>query len=297
MDQSKKPIGLVIDEGADLPREIIEKYQIEVTPFKSEWPEIENLPGDNIFQRMREVEKRGMKTFGKTSQPSPKNFLDCYKRQLEKSENILCITLTSKLSGTYNSAVQAKNFLTPEDQLKITIIDSLNGISSEGLIVIRAIELIEENKKNVEEIAKELTLFIPTVKTAIILKDPKWLEFSGRLSHNLANLIRRMQSIGIRPIVSFKNGKLTVSGFKTGAKNIPTALFKILDSKTKKFQNQGKKIKITIVHGDNIEYAKTLKNLIEKEIKNSEICFVSLVDMVIGVVAGPDALSVSWAVL
>jgi len=60
-------IGLVVDEGADLPREIIEKYQIAVVPVKMEWPDIENLPGENTFQKMREAEKRGIKSFGKTS--------------------------------------------------------------------------------------------------------------------------------------------------------------------------------------------------------------------------------------
>jgi len=71
-------IGLVVDEGADLPQEIIEKYQMAVVPVKMDWPEIENLPGENTFQKMREAEKREIKSFGKTSQPSPKDFLDAF---------------------------------------------------------------------------------------------------------------------------------------------------------------------------------------------------------------------------
>jgi len=114
-------IGLVVDEGADLPQEIIEKYQMAVVPIKMDWPNLENLPGENTFQKMREAEKRGIKGFGKTSQPSPKDFLDVFKKQLEKFEKILCITITSKLSGTYNSANQAKNILPPDDQKRIFI--------------------------------------------------------------------------------------------------------------------------------------------------------------------------------
>jgi len=59
-------IGLVVDERADLPQEIIEKYQMAVVPVKMDWPEIENLPGENTFQKMREAEKREIKSFGKT---------------------------------------------------------------------------------------------------------------------------------------------------------------------------------------------------------------------------------------
>lgn len=62
-------IGIATEEGADLPQEIIEKYQIATAPIKMHWPEIENLPGDNTFQKMRTAVKLGVESFGKTSQP------------------------------------------------------------------------------------------------------------------------------------------------------------------------------------------------------------------------------------
>lgn len=58
-------IGIITDEAADLPREIIEKHQIGIVPVKLNWPEIENLPGDNTFQKMRELEKRALKVLVK----------------------------------------------------------------------------------------------------------------------------------------------------------------------------------------------------------------------------------------
>ena len=134
-------IGLVADEGADLPQEIIEKHQMAVVPVKMDWPDLENLPGENTFQKMREAEKRGIKSFGKTSQPSPKDFLEAFKKQLERFDKIICITLTSKLSGTYNSANQAKNILPPEDQKRVFIVDSLNASCGEALSTLKAIDL------------------------------------------------------------------------------------------------------------------------------------------------------------
>jgi len=104
-------IGIVTEEAVDFPQEIIEKYQIAIVPVKLFWPELEEMPGENTFQKMRELEKRGIKSFGKTSQPSIKDFLDKYNFQLERFEKIICITLTSKLSGSHNSAIQARKFL------------------------------------------------------------------------------------------------------------------------------------------------------------------------------------------
>jgi len=81
-------IGLVTDEIADLPEKIRERYQIEQVPVILDWPEVLNLPGDNIYQKMREAEKRGIKELGKTSQAAPKSFLDAFKKQLKKFDKV-----------------------------------------------------------------------------------------------------------------------------------------------------------------------------------------------------------------
>jgi len=292
--KNMQKIGLVIDEGADLPKELIEKYQIEVVPLKMEWPEIENLPGENTFQKMREAEKRGVKSFGKTSQPSPKDFVEAFSRQFERFEKLICITITSMHSGTYNSACQAKNFLEPEKKEKIFILDSLNGSCGMGLLVLRAIDLIGKGEKKVEEIFKDLEVFRPKIVLRGILRDPKWLEASGRISSTVANLIRKMEKIGFRPMLGIKNGVVKAVGIKTRAKDIPTALFNEFKEKTKKILSQNKKIRVAISHSDNLAMTQRLKEMIENEFKGVEVAFVSLIDNVIGVLVGPDALVLAW---
>ncbi len=286
-------IGLVVDEAADLPKEIIEKYQIEVTPLKMDWPDLENFTGENTFQKMREAEKAGIKSFGKTSQPSPKDFLETFKKQLAGFEKILTITITSVHSGTYNSACQAKNFLEPENREKVFVVDSLSGSAGLGLLVLKAIDLIEAGKE-IEEIAKELELFRPKIHLAAMVKDPKWIESSGRIPHFLANWIRKMEKIGLRPMLGIKNGKIKAVGIKKGAKDIPNALFQELKEKTEKLRKQGRKIRVAITHGDNLEGAQRLKEAIEKELNGTKIVFLNLMDNVLGVLTGPDSLIVAW---
>ena len=291
--QSKTSVGLVVDEGADLPKEIIEKNQIATIPIKMDWPDIENLPGENTFQKMREAEKRGIKSFGKTSQPSPKDFLDSFKKQLEKFDKILCLALTSKLSGTYNSAIQAKDLLEPEQKERIFVVDTLNVTCGEALLVLKAIDLINEGEE-VEEIIKELGKLIPRVRLYGMLEEVKWLEASGRISHTLANWVRRMQKIGFRPIIGIKKGVIKAIGIKAGAKDIPTALFHQFEAKTKQFRNQGKKIRVAITHGDNLKGAQRLKEMIKKELEGTEVAFINLIDNVLGVLVGPDTLILAW---
>jgi len=289
-----KKIGLVVDEGADLTKEIIEKHQMAVVPFKVYWPpEVENLPGETIFHKMREADKRGLKVFCKTSQPSPKDFLEPFKQELEKYEKIICITITSKLSGTYNSAIQARSFLTPEQQKRVFVVDSLNAICADGLFVLKAIDLIEEQKE-IEEIVKELNEFTQKVHLIAILKDPKWLEASGRISATLANWIRKIAKIGIRPLIGIKKGVVKVIGIKTGVRDVPTAIFQELEAKTRKSRKRGKKIRVAIMHCLNIKGAQKLKEMIEKELPDIEIAFLSLIDTIIGSIVGPGSLGLAW---
>ncbi len=286
-------IGIVTEEAVDLPREIIEKYQIAIVPVKLFWPEIENLPGENTFQKMRELEKMGTKSFGKTSQPSLKDFLDKYNYQLEKFDKVICITLTSKLSGSNNSAVQAKKFLEPGKQEKVFVLDSLSASSGQALAVLKAVELIESGKE-INEIVKELEEFIPQIHCYVMFKDPKWIEASGRISHLVATLMRELGKRGIRPVMTFKEGVLKPTGLKTGAKDIPVGLFKQFEAETEKLRKGGKKIRVAITHGDDLEGAKRLKEMIEKEPKNVEVVFLNILDNIIGALAGPDALTLSW---
>jgi DegV family protein with EDD domain len=289
-----KKIGLIVDEGADLTPEIIEKYQIAIVPLKVIWPpEIENLPGPTIFHKMAEADKKGFKIFCQTSQPSPKDFLDILKKELERCKKIICITITSKLSGTYNSAIQAKNFLNPEDQKRVFVVDSLNASCGMGLLVLRTIDLIGTGRE-IEEIVKDLEGFTSKIQLRAIIEDPKWLEHSGRISKTIANWIRMMAKLGVRPLIGIKQGVVKAVGIKTGVKDVSEALFQELAAKTKKTRKEGKKIRVAIIHCLNEKGAEKLKEMIEKKLPDTEIAFVNLIDKVVGSIVGPGVVGLAW---
>lgn len=288
-----KKIGIITEEAADLPKDIIEKYQIGVAPVKMHWPEIENLPGDNTFQKMREAAKLGIKSFGKTSQPSAKDFLDVFEKQLIISEKIIGIVLTSKLSGTFNSLTQARNFLKPEDQKRVFLIDTLNVSAGEGILILRALDLAEQGQ-TAEDIVKEVERLVPVLPMIGIIPDPTWVEAAGRMSPLVANGIRNAAKIGVRPLVRFKDGVLASGGIVTGAKDIPTAVFKKFEAETKEIKKEGKKIRVVITHGDNLAGATRLKEMIEKSSPNYNVAFLNIINNVVGTLSGPDSMFVSW---
>jgi DegV family protein with EDD domain len=286
-------IGIVTEEAADLPPEMVEEHQIATVPVVLNWPEIEELPGENTFQKMTELERQGIKSFGKTSQPSPKDFLAKYLYQIERFDKVLCITLTSRLSGSYNSAVLAKTLLAPEEQGKVFIVDSLNASCGQALVVLKAIDLVSSGK-GVEKIVKELKEFVPQVHAFVMFEDPKWLEASGRISHMVANMMRGMARLGIRPLLTFKGGALVPAGLRTKARDTAGVLFRQLEKDTERSRKTGGRIRMAITHGDTPEEAQRLREMAERELKNIEVAFISIINDVVGSVTGPNTLSFAW---
>ena len=286
----KVSIGIVTEDINDIPEKILERYQIEIVKVIVEFPEeIKNLPGENIYQKMREAQKRGLKSSPKTSQATPKSYLDAYKKQLERFDQVLCLTISSKISGCYNSAIQAREML--KEPEKIFVLDSVHAAASEGLLVLRAIELIQE-QRDISDIIDEIKKLIPKTHLYIILEDPRWLAGIGRITESQANWVRRIKKIGLHPVIQLKNGRLQKGGM-VFAKDAAEGLFKKISKESRKERKEGKRIRVVIQHADNLEQAKTLKKLL-KDI-NAEVQFISLGSPVICGAAGPGTMIAGWS--
>jgi DegV family protein with EDD domain len=283
-------IGIVTEDVASILPKILERYQIEIAKTKFEWPELEKIEGENLYQKIKKAYEMKIETRPRTSQAMPKDYFDAYKKQLQRFDKVLCLTLTSKISGCYNSAIQAREMLEEKERERVFVFDTLHGAAGQALFVLRAIELIQEQRE-IEEIIEELKKLIPKTQTYVIFADPKGIEFIGRITKSQANWIRRMKKMGIQPIMRVKNGILTKGGM-VFAKDEPEALFKKIKKESEKDRKSGKKIRVVINHADNLEGAKKLKSLL-KEI-GAEVSFISEGPPIVCAVTGPGTLIAAW---
>jgi len=284
-----KKSTIVIGESAPITKELIDKYKMIVVPFVIDWPEGEKLSGNNVFEKMREAERVGIKTTPKTSQPSVGIFKKAFEEALNNSENVICITISSAISGTYNSAIQAQKMFNEEKQKRILVIDSFNADASESLLALKAAEMSEEGK-SLEEIKKEMELLLPKTFLFGMLESPKWLEAGGRISHALSVILSQMQKIGMRPILSVKDGVVKPANLKMQAQDTANALFKQMEEVVKKPLSEGKRCRVGISHADNLEQAQRLRGLIEEKYPQIKIEFISITSMAIGCHVGPGTL-------
>ncbi|MDD5098413.1 MAG: DegV family protein [Candidatus Pacebacteria bacterium] len=284
-----KTTKIVIGDSASITLEIIEKYGMISVPFTLDWPDREALDGNNIFEKMRDAEKKNITTTPKTSQPSMGLFKKAFETGLSEAETIICITISSAISGTYNSAVQAKKMFPEDIQKKIFIVDTFNADASESLLAIKAAELAEEGKTG-EEIFKIIESLLPKTLLFGMIESPKWLEAGGRLSHAVAVLLAQMQKLGMRPILTVKDGLVKPANLRMQAQDTANALFKQFEDVSKKSLSEGKTFKVGISHADNLEQAQKLRGLFEAKYPQVKIEFISLTSLVIGAHVGPGTL-------
>jgi DegV family protein with EDD domain len=286
----KISVGIVTDNVASILPKILERYQIEIAEAKFDWPDLEKIEGENIYQKIKKAYEMGVETRPRTSQATPKDYLEAFKKQLEKFDKVLCLTLSSKLSGCYNSAIQAKEMLPEGKKERVFVFDTQNAAAGQALFVLRAIELIQEQRE-IEEIVEELKKMISKTQTYVIFADPKGIEFIGRITKSQANWIRRMKKLGFHPIIKIENGILTKGGI-VFAKKEPEALFKKVLKESERERKMGKKIRVIINHADNLEEAKKLKGLL-KEIE-AEVSFISELSPILCAITGPGTLFCAW---
>ena len=278
-------IGLVTDSSSDIPSGIAERYGIEIVPMY--------IGFDNIFRKdLIEITPEEVYTAlleGKkvtTSTPSAGDFREAFNRLFEKQDIdiIYCITLSSKLSGAYNSANIAKNFFPPD---VIKVIDSRTSTMCLGLIVMGAAKAIELGYQaaDIDKLIQELvekSVFIATLESF------EYVFMGGRAVY-FGKLIGK--AIKFLPILNIgKNGKVRLKKF---VKNKENALAEIYWQSVAAAKMNSSNW-IGIFYGLDIAPAKELERLISqnKEIKVEGI-IITKITTVISAHTGPGIWGVA----
>jgi DegV family protein with EDD domain len=194
-------IKFVTDSTAYIDKSFIEKYGIDIVPLSVNFGgtvEDEGLPGDfdAFFEKLSKSSD-----FPTTSQPSIGRFADVFKKAVEEGYEVIAITISSKLSGTFNSASAAASMVNSSD---IFVIDSLTTAANLKALVEKAITLSEEGRSTKEiveaiEEQKKRTSIRLTVATLDYLKKGGRLSSAGAIIGSLLN---------IKPIIGLIDGKL-----------------------------------------------------------------------------------------
>lgn len=226
-----------MDTAGDLPSGWQEKYQIDLIPINIIHEGKNYLQGIDIsyndFYQIVETSN----SIPSTSQPTPYQFIEFYRRIAKPEDTVLSIHVTEKLSGTMDSCVKAADEL--KGELNIIPFDSASGTICMGMMAREAREMGQQ-EKNIDDIIKRLDFIRQKMELIFTLDTLKFASMSGRVKHLQAALASMLR---VKPIIELKNGLLEM-GEKVRSRTKSIEL--VLDKMKKKFGDT--RINAGIVH-------------------------------------------------
>lgn len=282
----KYDICLITDSIADLPQEIIDRYQIHQIPLNL-------IVGNNnyldkltiipeYFYEMMETDS--IEEYPSSSQPNVRYVEKYLENIIDKYKKIIIISVSSQMSGTINSMYQAINNLNIEED-KYVLIDSKLNSGAQGLLVKKVAEDID-SKKSFEEIVENIDLYIKSLKIYVSVKDLKYMIKSGRIGKVPGNIINKMN---FKPVVSIdENGKGSIIGkaFNVGANE--KKIFSLVEEENRK----NKVINYCIIHANDLERAKEFEKKIFKII-NKKPDYIMDISTIVAMSAGIGSVGVA----
>ena len=212
-------IKIITDSTSDIDLKYAQELNVEVVPLKviidgKEYKDRIDLQPEEFYDLL--VNSR---TLPSTSQPSPQDFVDLYETTKNNNDSVIVITLSSVISGTYQSANLAKDLVDYDD---IYVIDSLGTTQMQRLLVLKAVALRNEGM-NAQDLYTFLEAYKHRIRLFAFVDTLEYLYKGGRLSRTAATAGTLLK---FKPIIGFDEGKLDVFAKARGTQK---ATAKIID--------------------------------------------------------------------
>lgn len=276
---------ILIDSGCDLPKEIIERYNIEVLPLIVYLDDKEYFDGVDIQPKEVYDAMRNEKV-PKTAQITMGKFQEVFKRIAESKESYIYIAFSSELSGTYQTSILVKEQIKEEyTDLDLEIIDSKNATLGVGLIVQRAAQMVEEGKSK-EEIIDKIKYDVEHLEQIFTVDNLEYLFRGGRISKTAAVL---GGLLNIKPVLDVEEGKLIPLEKVRGKNKLLKRMIQLIDERGKDLENQV----IGIGHGDDLETAHKVKEIINEKFGVKDV-IIHTIGSAIGAHSGPGTIAISF---
>jgi DegV family protein with EDD domain len=243
-------IAIVTDTDSSLPVDLAEKYAIQQVPITIHFEDSSYSSGVDIDDRLLfEIIDR-KKKLPSTSAPPPSAFASAYETAFKDGvDSIVCICVSSKISGIYNSAVTACEMFPGRD---ISVIDSLNLSMGQGFMVLAAAEAARQGAAK-EEVINQALEAGQRVHLYAVLSTLKYLAMSGRVGKLAAGMA---DTLNIKPILTVQDGKLDLLERVRTRKKAIERVIELTRSSV-----NGKAIeRVAFLHVNNLEGAQELQS-------------------------------------
>lgn len=275
-------VRILADSTCDMPHDLIKKWDFGIAPLfvqlgNENYRDGIDLSVDDFYRWCRTHTE-----LPKTAQPSVGVCQKLIKESLENYDHVLCLTISTALSGTY----QAFKIASEGYEDRVTLYDTLSGSLGLSLLMLQAAEMFEQGC-SLAEVLPELENFRQQLKIHVTLETLEYAVKGGRvsrLSYYAANML------SIKPIVHVDyDGAVKVLD---KVRSESRALRYLVNAVKEKYGST-RPLRIGVAHGDNHERMQAFLQMLEEEVKPLEV-IISQIGPAIGTYAAPGALLVAF---
>ncbi len=272
-------VGIIADSTCDLPDAIIRELGIRVVPLTVHFGDEQfrdhfDLTSEAFFAKL--VASRH---HPRTSQPSPNDFAQLYREMSREYESVVCVTISSKLSGTYQSAVMGLELAGNPD---VEIVDTRSASLGVGMAAVAAARAAAAGKGK-QEVAQAARRVADDLKVFFVVDTLEYLERNGRIG-KAKFLLGTL--LNIKPILTLDDGLVApLENVRGRAKVVPRMVELAVEAA------KGREVTIAVVHAAAPEEAERLKEALAEKLRVKEF-FVNYLGPVIGTHTGPGTLGI-----
>lgn len=216
-------IKLMIDSASDIGEKEAKELGIIMIPMIITIGEDEYYDGVNISPREFYEKLIESDDLPKTTQINPFRFEEAFSEHTKNGDELLVITISSKLSGTYSSALQAASMF----EGKVRVIDSLNAAIGERLLCEYALRLIKDGL-TIDELVEKLEIAKTKICLIALVDTLEYLKKGGRISSTVAFA---GELISLKPVIGIVNGEVKMIGKAIGSRRGNNLLNRLVENK------------------------------------------------------------------
>lgn len=280
---------IITDGSCDLSQDIVQKAGIKVVPFyvtfdgENYKKEMEEIGVREFYQQM--VDNPDM--FPKSSLPSVQDYMEVFTPYAKEGKDIICLCISVKFSGSYNSAKTAADSLKEEyPDVKIEVIDTTVNTVLQGILVLETVRM-QQAGLSFEETVAQIERIKDTGRIIFTVGNYEYLIHGGRIGKVMGSAA---STLGIKPLIMLREGEIFPIGITRSRKK---ALKRLIEQAKEHFEKIGKSpddYQIVVGYGYDYEEAVEFRDALLASLKtysNYNSIDIFQIGATIGVHTGP----------
>ena len=217
---------IVSDSACDLSKEYLEKHDVTIVPLsvsfdgETYYRDGVDITRDECYQRMVDDPK----LFPKTSLPSVESYADVFRSFVEQGFPVVCFTITTLFSGSYNSAINAKSLVLEDyPDANICVIDSKQNTVTQALLIDQFVRMLEDGL-SFEQAMSKLDALMASARIFFTVGSLDYLKMGGRIGKVATAATGKL---GVKPVIIMKDGDIGLGGIGRNRNKLKNSVLQV----------------------------------------------------------------------